>query len=260
MRWNARAGLIAALLWLFGLAAGAAQERVTVFAAASLKTALDEIAADYAAAGGAAVDVSYAGSSALARQIEYGAPAAVFISANAAWMDRVEAAGLLAPGTRRDVLGNRLAVIAPAQGGPEPFALNAGTELSGLLDGGRLAMALVTAVPAGIYGREALEALGLWDGVAGQIAETENVRAALRLVALGEAPLGIVYATDARAEARVRVVAEIAPELHGPITYPAALLREGDTGAARAFLAYLSGAEAAAVFAAHGFLPAGARQ
>lgn len=255
-----RVGAIAALLWLCGALTGAAQERVTVFAAASLKTALDEIAADFMAAGGSAVDLSYAGSSALARQIEYGAPAAIFISANTAWMDAVEAAGFLAPGTRRDLLGNRMVLIAPAETGPAPFALTAETDLGGLLAGGRLAMALVNAVPAGIYGREALTSLGLWEGVAGQIAETDNVRAALRLVALGEAPLGLVYATDARAEPRVRVVAEIAPGLHRPITYPAALLREGDSGAARAFLAHLQGAAAAAVFAAQGFvLPVPAR-
>lgn len=248
-----RRGLLLAAVWLLLLPLPLrAAETLTVFAAASLKTALDEVARDYGAKTGVAVSLSYAGSSALARQIQYGAPAQVFISANAAWMDDLEARGLLAPGTRRNLLSNRLVLIAPA-GSATRLNLVPGADLAGALGNGRLAMALVEAVPAGIYGREALVRLGLWDSVSDRIAQADNVRAALRLVALGEAPLGIVYATDALPEPRVAVLSEIDPALHAAIVYPAAILREGDSAPARAFLAYLGGPEAGAVFLRHGF-------
>jgi molybdate transport system substrate-binding protein len=225
-------------------------EPLTVFAAASLKTALDAVAAAYAEQTGEAPPaISYAGSSALARQIERGAPADLFLSANSDWMDHLQAADLLAPGTRRDLLGNRLVLVAPGADGP-PLAL---PELPARLGEGRLAMALVEAVPAGIYGREALMSLGLWQDVAPRVVQTDNVRAALALVALGEAALGLVYATDAVAEPRVHVVAEIPAEAHAPVVYPAAVTRHGDTGRARAFLDYLAGPEAAAIFRRQGF-------
>ncbi len=225
-------------------------EPLTVFAAASLKTALDAVAADFAeATDGDMPAISYAGSSALARQIEQGAPADLFVSANAEWMDRVAQAGLLAEGTRRDLLGNRLVLIAPGAEGA-PLALE---DLPERLADGRLAMALVEAVPAGIYGQAALEALGVWEKIAPQVVQTDNVRAALALVALGEASLGLVYATDAAAEPRVHVVAEVPEHLHPPIVYPAAILAPGDTPHARAFLKYLAGPEAAGQFQRQGF-------
>ena len=227
----------------------AAMADVTVFAAASLKTALDNIVS---ISGQPGIAVSYAGSSALARQIEHGAPAQVFISANSAWMDHVEDAGLIVHDTRRDLLTNRLALIA-APGNDTVLPIGPDMDLASALNGGRLAMALVDAVPAGIYGKAALDALGQWDSVEPQVAQADNVRAALRLVALGEAPLGIVYATDAVAEPRVRVVGLFDAALHPAIIYPAALIKGGDTPEARAFLDFLSTDAARAIFKANGF-------
>lgn len=221
---------------------------VTVFAAASLKGALDEAIAAWDGAAGGAVAVSYAGSSALARQIEAGAPADVFVSANVAWMDSLEADGLLAPGTRVGLLGNALVLVGPKGAGRlEPAALPEA------LGDGRLAMALVDAVPAGMYGREALVSLGLWDALADRVAQADNVRAALALVAAGEAPYGIVYATDAAAETRVSVVATFPEDSHEAIVYPAAATAEGEVEVARRFLDFLQGAGADAIFLRHGF-------
>jgi molybdate transport system substrate-binding protein len=248
---------------LFGMALFAplgpaiAGQDVTVFAAASLKTALDAVVHDYSATTGDVVHLSYAGSSALARQIQFGAPAHVFISANPLWMDLIERDGLLAPETRRDLLGNSLVLIA-GPGVPEPPPISPGFDLAAALGQGRLAMALVDAVPAGLYGRAALQSLGVWDALADRIAQTDSVRAALRLVAVGEAPLGIVYATDARAEARVRVVGVFPPETHPPIVYPAAILKAGDTDQARRFYSYLTGPQARVVFEENGFVAVGA--
>lgn len=238
--------------------AGAQAETVLVFAASSLKTALDEIAAGFAEATGHSATVSFAGSSALARQIQLGAPADVFLSANVAWMDMLEADGLIEPGTRRDLLGNALALIA-ADPQAQPVTLGPGTDLAGLLGEGRLAMALVEAVPAGIYGKAALENLGLWPSLAAQVAQTDNVRAALALVSSGEAPLGVVYTTDALADPSVTVVATFPPDSHPPITYPVAAISGRATPAVRAYLDYLASAAARAVFTRQGFrLPDGA--
>ncbi|TDL84342.1 molybdate ABC transporter substrate-binding protein [Palleronia sediminis] len=231
-------------------AAAARAETVTVFAAASLKTALDEIAPGFEAATGHDLRLSYAGSSALARQIEACAPADIFISANPDWMDRLDAAGLLAAGTRADLLTNRLVLVAH---GAEAAPLALGPRIGARLGEGRLAMALVDAVPAGIYGRAALRSLGLWDDLAPRVAQADNVRAALLLVARGAAPLGIVYETDALSEPRVSVVATFPEDSHPPILYPAAALEGRDGPAARAFLAHLSGEQAGAVFARLGF-------
>lgn len=217
----------------------AAQERLVVFAAASLKGALD----DYNAAFGAPVRTAYAASSALARQIEAGAPAQVFISADEEWMDYVERKGLLQPGTRRDVLANRLVWVAPA--GRETPA----DPLAALGARDRLALADPQHVPAGKYARAALESMGKWPAVSGRIAAAENVRAALALVARGECPLGIVYETDARAEPQVRIVGRIDARLHPPIVYPAAALR----GAPAAALRYVEGISRSPVFERHGF-------
>ncbi|EPX86935.1 molybdate ABC transporter substrate-binding protein [Salipiger mucosus] len=245
---------LAALLASTLPGAAARAESLTVFAAASLKTAMDEIAADYRAATGDEVAVSFAGSSALARQIERGAPADVFLSANTAWMDRLEESGAIAPGTRIDLLSNRIVLIgADAEGAP--VALDSPDALAGRLGDGRLAMALVDAVPAGIYGKAALESLGLWDRIAPQVAQADNVRAALALVASGAAPLGVVYATDAVAEPRVGVLATFPEDSHPPIVYPGAATASGDSAAARAFLDYLQGPQARAVFERQGFAP-----
>ncbi len=236
---------LAALLMLCASAASA--QTVTVFAAASTKTALDEVAARYAEATGNRAVVSLAGSSALARQIEAGAPADVFISANTDWMDRLEAQGLVDPASRRDLLGNTLVLIAT---GGDPVAITPDLDLPAMLGEGRLAMALVDAVPAGIYGKAALESLGLWQGVAPRVAQADNVRAALALVASGEAPLGITYATDAQAEPRVRVLGTFPPESHAPIVYPVAAVNGADS---LDFLNFLRSPSARAAFEAQGF-------
>ena len=247
---------VAAAMLALGIAAIAPDlaraERITVFAAASLTNALTEIEGAFEAATGHDLVVSLAGSSALARQIEQGAPADIFISASADWMDRLEGVGLIAGDTRGDLLGNSLVLVAF---GPEadPVEIGPDLDLAGLLGDGRLAMALVDAVPAGIYGKAALETLGLWDSVAAQVAQADNVRAALAFVASGEAPYGIVYATDATAEDRVSIAGRFPAASHPPIRYPAAVLARSDSALARNFLAFLRGPEARAAFARQGF-------
>jgi molybdate transport system substrate-binding protein len=223
-----------------------AQEPLLVFAAASLRNALDEVNDGFRAETGARANASYAASSTLARQIEAGAPAQLFISADLEWMDYVEHKGLLRPGTRRDLLGNRLVWIVPA-GATVPAR-----PLDALGTSGRLSLADPQYVPAGKYAKTALERLGAWPSVAKRIAAAENVRAALALVARGEAPLGIVYQTDAASEPKVRVAAVIDANLHAPIVYPAALLRSAGPRA-EAYLAFLSGPQARAIFEKYGF-------
>ncbi|MCJ2014937.1 molybdate ABC transporter substrate-binding protein [Methylobacterium sp. J-076] len=240
-----------------------AAEPVVVFAAASLKNALDDVSAAWTQQAGKTTRIAYAGSNALAKQIEAGAPADLFISADEAWMDYAEKAGGLRPGSRFDLLRNALVLIAPASGtaGADPqiaLAPDLGSVLSKALAGGKLAMANTQAVPAGKYGRAALEKLGGWDAVKGQVAEAENVRAALLLVARGEAPLGIVYATDAAADPKVRVVATFPSDSHPPIVYPAALTKDSANPDADAFLAFLKGAPARAAFERQGFTVIGA--
>ena len=237
---------------LAAAAAPAAAEPVTVFAAASLTDAMQAVAERFEAETGHDVAVSLAGTSALARQIEQGAPADVFVSANPGWMDRLEGAGLIAAGTRIDLLGNRLVLVASGRDA-RPVDLGPGTDLAGRLGDGRMAMALVDAVPAGIYGKAALSTLGLWESVAPKVAQTDNVRAALALVASGAAPFGVVYATDAAAEDDVTRVATFPADSHPPIVYPAAAVAGGDTARADAFLRFLRGPSARAAFEARGF-------
>lgn len=235
------------------LAQPAAAEEVVVFAAASLKTALDQVVADFEAATGHEVTVSYAGSNQLAKQIMAGAPADIFISAAVNWMDEVEKEGLVVAGTRADLLGNRLVLIAHGTEAPD-VEIGPGLDLAGMLGDGKLSMAMVASVPAGQYGKEALESLGLWPSVEGAVAQSENVRAALALVSTGEAPFGIVYASDAVADDNVRVVGRFPEDSHKPIVYPVALLTEAADAADRAFLEALSQEAAGARFSAQGFL------
>jgi molybdate transport system substrate-binding protein len=230
----------------------AAAEEVTVFAAASLTDALERVAEGWTAETGNRVVVSYAASSALARQIQEGAPADIFISASVDWMDEVEASGDLRAGTRRDILGNTLVLIAHGRDAA-PVAIDGNLDLAGLLGDGRLAMALVEAVPAGVYGKAALTALGLWDGVEAQVAQSDNVRAALAFVAQGEAPLGIVYATDAAVEDNVTVVGTFPAGSHDPITYPAAITAQSESPVAGEFLDYLGSEPARAIWRDFGF-------
>lgn len=225
---------------------------VTVFAAASLKNALDDVVHAWHEASGNRAVVAYAGSSQLARQIEQGAPADLFISANPDWMDHLERAKLIDPASRKDLLGNRLVLVAHGRDAA-PVAIGPGFDLAGLLGRGRLAMAMVDSVPAGMYGKAALESLGVWPSVRDHVAQADNVRAALTLVALGEAPYGIVYATDAAAADDVTVVGTFPEASHPPIVYPVALTLAGDTPEARQLLAFIASPAARPLFERQGF-------
>ena len=238
---------LAALL----LAAPAQAEPFHVFAAASLAGVLDAVAGEWQEGTGQEPVLTYAGTAQLARQIEAGAPAEIFVSASPDWMDRLEEGGLLVPDSRRDILGNSLVLVA--HGPSAPREIGPDLDLPALLDGGRLAMALVDAVPAGVYGKQALESLGLWDSVAPSVAQADDVRGALALVASGEAPFGIVYATDARAEPRVSVVGTFPEGSHDPILYSAALVAGGENPDAQDFLLHLTDERARAIFEAPGF-------
>lgn len=253
VEWLRKVSIVISGLVLVGLSLdGLASQRVVVFAAASMTNALAEIELAFEAETGHELVVSLAASSALARQIQQGAPADVFISANPDWMDVLERDGLLEPDTRFDLLNNRIVLIAH---GAEASSVTLGPDLDlvAMLKGGRLAMALVDAVPAGIYGKAALEHFGLWGELQASVAQADNVRAALALVARGEAPYGVVYATDAVAEERVSVVATFPGNAHPPIVYPASVIAGRQTAAVQAFVDYLRGAEAQAVFERQGF-------
>ena len=242
--------IIIAMMLSLGGAACAAD--LTIFAAASLKEALDANVKAFNLKTGHRVRVSYAGSNALARQIENGAPADIFIAADVEWMDYLAQKKLLVSPTRRDLVTNRLVLIAPAQrSGTLKIAPKFPLALA--LDGGKLALANPDTVPIGKYAKAALIKLDVWRDVERSLTRSENVRAALVLVARGEAPLGIVYATDALAEPKVRVVDTFAPGLHAPIVYPAALVAGQRDAAAQVLLDYLSGAEARVVWPKYGF-------
>ena len=231
---------------------GHAAEKVLVFAAASLKNALDEINIAWQAETGDSATISYAGSSALARQIEQGAPADIFISADLDWMDYLASKNLIKAESRAELLGNRLVLIAPADSAAQT-EIGPDFPLAELLGGGRLAIAEVAAVPGGKYAKAALESLGVWASVEPMLAQTENVRAALRLVALGEAPLGIVYETDAAAEPGVRIVGAFPENIHPPIVYPVAVTSSSTHADAAGFIDFLRSEEARAVFERQGF-------
>ncbi|WP_299351256.1 molybdate ABC transporter substrate-binding protein [uncultured Shimia sp.] len=231
-------------------------DTITVFAAASLKTALDQIADQFTKDTGDDLRLSLAGSSVLARQIQLGAPADVFISANPGWMDLLQAEGLLYDETRFDMIANQLVVIAPVDN-PTPVDLSKPGAVAERLTDGPLAMGLVSAVPAGIYGKEAMESLGHWAEVAPKVAQTDNVRAALALVSAGEVPLGVVYASDVRADPDVVVVAEVPDTAHSPILYAAAALQGGNRAVASEFLDYLRRPNSQSILTRQGFLPLG---
>jgi molybdate transport system substrate-binding protein len=235
------------------LAAQAQPKGLVIFAAASLKNALDDAAAAWAKeTGRPAPRISYAASSTLAKQLEQGAPADLFLSADLDWMDYAAAKNLIRPDSRVTLLGNRIALIAPSDSTAK-VTLAPGVDLSAALGQGRLAMANIDAVPAGRYGKAALENLRGWDKVRDKLAQADNVRAALLLVSRGEAPLGIVYATDAAAEPKVRIVATFPEDSHPPILYPVAVTRDSTHPDAQGFLRYLRGAVARAAFEKQGF-------
>jgi molybdate transport system substrate-binding protein len=254
MRWNWRIFLMAGLLLLPGFARQAmAQEKpVLVFAAASLKNALDDVVTQYQNGTGKTVSVSYAASSALAQQIESSAPADIFISADLDWMDELAGKNLINASTRKALLGNKLVLIAPVKTA-HPVAIKPGFPLAKLLKGGRLALADPDSVPAGKYGKAALQYLGVWDSVANSLAPGENVRATLELVARGEAPYGIVYKTDAAVEPAVKIVGFFPEDSHKPVVYPVALIASSSNPDAAAFLAYMESAKAKPLFRKQGF-------
>lgn len=225
-----------------------------VFAAASLKNTMDGVADAYETSHpGADVRVSYAGSSTLARQIQSGAPADIYVSANQDWMDQLEKTGLIDAASRYDLLGNALVLIAPTSSKAQ-VKLAKGVDLTGKLGPGNyLAMANTDAVPAGIYGRQALTWLGAWSGLQDQIAQAEDVRAALALVSRGESPLGVVYSSDAVADQGVRVVDTFPAASHKPIIYPVAATADSDNPQDQGFLSFLKAAPAARIFEKWGF-------
>jgi molybdate transport system substrate-binding protein len=249
---NRRAALSTVLALLLPLPGAAQSQGLTVFAAASLTDSLKQAADAYKARTGAAVTLSFGASSTLARQIEQGAAADMFFSADTEWMDYLEKAGQIAPGSRKDLLGNALVLVAASDAGPAP-RIAPGFDLAGALGNSKLAMADPASVPAGKYGKAALTALGVWDKVAPKVVQAENVRVALEYVARGEAPFGIVYATDAKV-APVRIVGTFPKDSHPQIIYPVALTKSGSP-AAKAFLTFLQGREARAIFVKAGFSP-----
>ncbi|HEY4136647.1 MAG TPA: molybdate ABC transporter substrate-binding protein [Alphaproteobacteria bacterium] len=232
--------------------AAAQSKDVLVFAAASMKNALDDIAKQWQAETGKSVKVSYGGSSALAKQIEQGAPADLFISADTDWMKYVADKNLIKADTRVDMLGNRIVLVA-GKDDKSTLKIAPGFKLSDAVGTGKLAMANVDSVPAGKYGKAALEKLGVWDSVSGKVAQSDDVRAALALVSRGEAPFGIVYATDAAADPGVRVVDTFPLDTHPPIIYPAAVLAGSTNADANAFLTYMRSAKAKPLFEKQGF-------
>lgn len=245
------------LLFLFAMCLGLApalaqQPGPLVLAAASLKEALDEAADVWAAKQHPRPIISFAGSSALARQIESGAPADLFISADEEWMDYVAGKDLIRAKSRVSFLSNKLVLIVPADSVAR-MTIRRGFPLASALGSGRLAMADPDSVPAGKYGKASLVSLGVWPSVESRIARAENVRAALALVERGEAPFGIVYATDARASARVRLVGVFPASSHPPITYPIAVLRKSTNPEADAFRRFLISRDGKAIFARRGF-------
>lgn len=231
-----------------------AQQPLTVFAAASLKESMDQASAAYQKDTGTPVKVSLAASSALARQIEQGAPADVFISADLAWMDYLQERKLVDADARRNLLGNSLVLIAPKASKVKVDPAKSGSITKALGTDGHLAVGQTSSVPAGKYAKQALQSLGQWDSLSGHLAEADSVRAALMLVSRGEAPLGIVYGSDAKADPGVRVVATFPESSYPPIIYPAAPLKNAqDFAAAEAFVAWLAKPEARKIFESHGF-------
>ncbi|KQN00621.1 molybdate ABC transporter substrate-binding protein [Sphingomonas sp. Leaf25] len=249
--------MIRFLMWLAlavtaGTTAMAQRRPATVLAAASLQESMNAAADVWARRGHPRPVLSFAASSALARQAAAGAPADLFVSADMEWMDYLAARGVLASATRATLLGNRLVLVAPRASAVR-IALRPGFDLRQALGQGRLAMADPAAVPAGRYGKAALERLGAWNDVAPLVVRAENVRAALALVERGVAPLGIVYATDAKASARVRVVAVFPAASHPPIVYPIARLKASRNPEGEAFRRFLVSGAGKAVFVRYGF-------
>lgn len=247
--------ILVATLFAFALparAADAPKQELLVFGAASLTNVLDEIGAAYTKATGQPLKSSYAASSALARQIEAGARADVFLSADVEWMDYLQTRNLIDKASRRNLLGNRLVLVAPADSNLQLRIAPNFPLMQALGSNGRLATGDPDSVPVGRYARSALTTLGVWNEVADRLVRAENVRAALSFVARGETPLGIVYETDALVEKKVRIVDVFPDNSHLPIVYPAAITVTARPGS-KEFLEYLGGPTAAALFRKYGF-------
>jgi molybdate transport system substrate-binding protein len=232
--------------------AAAQQQTITVFAAASMKNALDDADAAFTKASGVKVTASYAASSALAKQLESGAPADIFISADLQWMDYVAGKNVIKPATRYNLFGNKLVLIAGKDSKLANVQIGPGFDIAKLAGDGRIAVADVKAVPAGLYAKAALEKLGAWAAAEPKLAQAENVRATLAFVARGETPIGIVYETDAKAEPNVKTIGIFPDGSYPPVTYPVAATSNAKPDAAK-YLAFLKGPEATAIFEKYGF-------
>ena len=230
----------------------AASRPVTIFAAISLKTALDQLAPELEKTAGITIRCVYASSAALARQIEQGAPADLFWSADREWMDWCIARNLMRTDTVQDLVGNQLVIVAPQESNLTTLELNQDA-IAKALGSARVALGETRSVPAGRYAREALNSLNLWNVLATRLAETDNVRSALILTARGETPLGIVYKSDAQAEPRVKIVATFPETSHKPIVYPIGITREANLTSAQATIAGLKSTEAQTILRREGF-------
>lgn len=244
--------LLACLLFAFAQPA-VAQESITVFAAASMKNALDDVDAAFSKASGIKVTASYAASSALAKQIEEGAPADVFVSADLRWMDYLAERKMIKPATRVNLLGNRLVLIAPKDSKLDHVSIGQGFDIATLAGNGRIAVADVKAVPAGLYAKAALTKLGAWAAAEPKLAQAENVRATLAFVARGETPLGIVYQTDAKVEPKVKIIGVFPADSHPAVTYPVAATAAMTKADVSKYLAFLRSKSAKDIFEKYGF-------
>jgi molybdate transport system substrate-binding protein len=245
--------VLACLLVALAPQGAAAQQPITVFAAASLRNALDDVDAAFTKATGTKVTASYEASSALARQIEQGAPADVFISADLRWMDYAAERKLIKPDTRVNLLGNTLVLIAPKDSRLDHVAIGEGFDIARLAGDGRIAVADVKAVPAGLYAKAALTKLGAWAAAEPKLAQAENVRATLAFVARGETPLGIVYETDARIEPKVKIVGIFPADSHPAVTYPVAATASTTKPGVPNYLDFLRSKQARDIFETYGF-------
>ena len=242
----------ASLIIFFSFNRAEGRDKILVFSAGSTINAITEVGNLFNKQGKEECVISCAASSTLAKQIEQGAPADIFISANPKWMDYLSKKGLIEPETRFDLLGNRLVLIAPISSGSR-IKITPGLDLAGLLGKERMAMGDPDHVPAGIYGKQALMTLGMWDTIKDRIAPMKDVRAALVMVEREETPFGIVYSTDARISEKVRIV-DVFPETsHAPITYPCAIVAERESSATKRLISFLQSSEARTVFLKYGF-------
>ena len=245
-----RLALAAALLVPLALPVQA-QTNITVFGASSLTDSMKAIADTYKAKTGTSVTLSFGGSNTLAQQIDQGAGADIFMSADIQWMDFLAKNNRIDTASRKDLLGNRLVLVGGSNAKPVTIAPK--FDLAGALGGGRLAMANPESVPAGIYGKAALTSLGVWDSVSGNIASAENVRAAMQFVSRGEAPYGIVYETDAKVESKVKIVGVFPDGSHPPVVYPVAATTATANAASLRYLDFLRTPTAKAIFEKYGF-------